>query len=200
MKTPLLSLAVIYVAFLSLDSCGVPASTPTKKDVPIQGETKGRIYTNDYFGITVEGPSNWFLKSFKAPKRKKPFQIDLFQTMQYPPDSNYMDNGNLYIAAELKNHNPLMEDGEDYLMELRDGLEMIALEGDQIGEIKADKVNGKAMYCLETYSLDTNNDLETHQKYYATLIKDYWILITLTYYDDDQKTSLEKCLSGIKFR
>lgn len=200
MKTSLLSLTAVYLAFLSLNSCSGPTTAPQKKDVSIYGETNGRIYTNDYFGITVEAPSNWFQLTFKQSKSKKPYQVDLFHTLQYPPDSNYIDNGNLYIAAELKNHNPLMNNGADYLAELRDGLEMVALEGDEFGEIKPAKVGGKTVYVLETHSVDTDRELETHQRFYATLIKDYWILITLTYYDDDQKASLERCLSGLKFR
>lgn len=198
MKLYFLPITGIVLVSLLLFSCGGSSPLPEKKEKLEQGTMNGRVYTNKYFGITVEAPANWYVMSFKPPKKERPYQIDLFQAMEYPPDSAYIDNGNIYIAGEVKNHNPLINDGADYLAELRDGLEMIALEGDQIGEIKPAKVGGKDVYMLETYSNDPDRELETHQKYYATLIKDYWILITLTYYDDEQKASLEKCLAGIK--
>lgn len=165
-------MALLPAVFL-LESCGEPTKQDEKNTKPIQGKLKGRTYTNDYFGITVETPSNWYVMNFKPPRKEKPYQLDLFQAMIYPPDSAYIDNGNIYISGELKNHNPLMNTGADYLTELRDGLEMIAMEGDEFGEIKPVNVGGKKMYMLETYSNDPDRELETHQRYYATVMKDY---------------------------
>lgn len=196
LRTPLA--LVIWTTYL-LVSCGGASKPEEKKVQPAHASTTEQRYTNAYFGISIEAPSRWFIKNLPSPKGEKPYQIALFQTMQYPLDSGKSSNANLYITAERSNHNPLLNDSGDYLTQLRDGLEMIASEGDEIGEIKPTSLGGKKVFLLETCSRNTQGNPETFQEFYATSVKDYWVLITLTYYTDAQKATLKKCLAGITF-
>jgi hypothetical protein len=200
MKSTLLVSAGILV-FSLFTSC-IPGGS--RKEAPaekiVAGRVQGTVYTNAYFGITVHSPEGWEIQDQAPLKKTNPFQVDLFQAFEYPLDSGYIDNGNIYLTAERRNHNPLMNDGGDYLQELKDGLEMLAVETDRFSAISTTNVGGKEFYKFETYSIDTDNDVETFQEFYATPIKDYWLLIALTYCDEGQKAQLKETLEGIKLK
>jgi hypothetical protein len=165
----------------------------------VAGRVQGIVYTNSYFDITVHSPEGWYIQDQAPLKKVNPFQVDLFQAFEYPLDSGYIDNGNIYLTAERRNHNPMMDDGGDYLQELKDGLEMLAVETDEISEITTTTVGGKKFHYLTTYGIDSDNDVETVQEFYATPIKDYWLMIVLTYCDEGQKARLKEALQGIEF-
>ena len=200
MKTTLLFSAAILV--LSFFAGCLPGGSPREasKEKIVAGTVKGTVYNNAYFGITVPSPEGWFIQDQGPLKGVNPFQVDLFQAFEYPLDSGYIDNGNIYITAERRNHNPMMDDGGDYLLELKEGLEMLAVETDEISEITTTTVGGKTFHRLSTYGIDSDNDVETVQEFYATPIKDYWLMITLTYCDNGQKEKLKAALDGIAFK
>lgn len=200
MKSTLLVSAGILA--LSLFTGCIPGGS--SKEAPVEkivaGRVQGTVYTNSYFDITVHSPEGWEIQDQTPLKKVNPFQVDLFQAFEYPLDSGYIDNGNIYIIAERRNHNPMMDDGGDYLQELKDGLEMLAVETDRFSAISKTTVGGKEFYKLETYSIDVDNDVETYQEFYATPIKDYWLMIALTYCDEGQKEALKTTLEGIEFK
>ncbi|MES2556740.1 MAG: hypothetical protein V4604_11350 [Bacteroidota bacterium] len=190
------------VLTLSLFTGCIPGGSA--KEAPaekiVAGMVQGRVYSNSYFDIKVHSPEGWEIQDQAPVKGTNPFQVDLFQAFEYPLDSGYIDNGNIYITAERRNHNPMMDDGGDYLLELKEGLEMLALETDEISEITTTTIDGKKFHRLSTYGIDSDNDVETVQEFYATPIKDYWLMITLTYCDKGQKASLKETLEGIEFK
>lgn len=200
MKSTLLVSAGILA--LSLFTGCIPGGSA--KEAPAEkivvGTVKGTVYTNAYFGMKVHSPEGWKIQDQAPLKGINPFQVDLFQAFEYPLDSGYIDNGNIYITAERRNHNPMMDDGGDYLQVLKEGLEMLAVETDRISEITPTTVGGKDFYKLSTYGIDRDNDVETVQEFYATPIKDYWLMITLTYCDEGQKEALKTTLEGVQFK
>jgi hypothetical protein len=200
MKSTLLVSAGILVFSIFAGCIPGGSSKEAPREKIVLGTVKGTVYSNAYFGITVPSPEGWEIQDQAPLKKVNPFMVDLFQAFEYPLDSGYIDNGNIYLSAERRNHNPMMNDGGDYLQELKEGLEMLAVETDEISEITTTTVGGKKFHYLTTYGIDTDNDVETVQEFYATPIKDYWLLIALTYCDEGQKARLKETLEGIEFK
>ncbi len=190
------------IVAISLFTGCVPGSLSDNepKEKLVLGTVKGPVYSNSYFGITMPSPEGWEIVDQEPLKTARPFDADLFQAFEYPVDSGYIDNAGIYLMAERRNHDPFMDDGGDYLQELKDGLEMLSSDGDRFSVISKTTLGGKEFHKLETYSIDTENDVETFQEFYATPIKGYWLLISLTYSYDNQKEKLKEMLDGIKFK
>lgn len=171
---------------------------PRSKEILQQGTVNGSTYSNPYFSFEMQIDTSWIQKEIERTKYKRPFDADLLRISKYEEDSNYIDDGYLYIYAEKTN--PFTNDPKKYLMDLKEGVEFFTDLTDSTSEVVETKIDGIPFHMLSLKMVDEENEVTTHQVFYATPIKDYWLVISKTYCYEEQQAVIEKMFQSIRFK
>jgi hypothetical protein len=193
----ILLLSSILATILFFSGC-FGGLKPRSKEILDQGKVSGTTYTNPYFSFEMQIDTSWFQKEIEKTKFKRPFEADLLRVSNYVEDSNYIDDAYLYIYAEKTN--PFSNDPKKYLLDLKEGLDFFLDESDSTTEVIETKIDGIPFHMLSLKMEDPDNELTTYQEFYATPIKDYWLIISKTYCYEKQKAVIEKMFQSIRFK
>lgn len=184
------------------------------------GSLSGHTYSNDYFGLTVSIPEDWYIQSreeadeltrigkaavlgtgadpnFKAAaEAPQTTSIQLLSTFRHPPGTPGVFNSSVMIMAERVKHLPGIRTGAEFCAQLKQGLGMTALKSD------SDNVeSGLKIGSLDAYYLPARMKVGTtivHQRYYATRHKDYVLVLIVSYTTDEELKAAETILANIK--
>lgn len=185
------------------------------------GSWEDNIYTNDFLGLTLTIPEDWYIASEKELKKainagedimtsgnedKEDLIKDavskttyLFLISEKDLNKTYESNANIIAMAENMNLLPNVNDVDDYLEALIKGFEVfynnIPYEDDK--PITTKKIGGQEFSILE---LTANYDNFTiNQKYYITQIDDYVLSFTTTAMNEEESEQLDKIMKSISF-
>ena len=83
---------------------------------------------------------------------------------------------------------------------MKEGLEFFTDLTDSTSEVVETKIDGIPFHMLTLKMVDEENDVTTNQVFYATPIKDYWLVISKTYCYEKQQAMIEKMFQSIRFK
>ncbi len=212
-KTVLSVVAVILAGVLIFSGCKKKAS-----DEITFGSMNGSVYSNEYFGLTIEFPEDWavaeketlkqvtdmgtdFLagddKNLKAIVKASELQtVNLFMVSQHPLGSPVPFNPNVTAVAERIRHMPGIKSGKDYLYHARKLMESSALDASFTEEVRNEQIGG---YSFDIMTAEMNmSGASIKQQYYATVLKGYVLGVIISYSNDQDQAALKEILATIK--
>ena len=182
------------------------------------GETKDNTYTNPYFGLTFEYPSDWSMQSkhdIKAITDKgdkylasdnsqlksvlKASQINtayLFSLFKYPLKSTQNYNASLSVIAENIAGNPEIIRGEDYLFNSKELLKQTPA----LYEFE----EGFDTKTIDDYTFDilranaTYGGFNVEQEFFCIVRYGFSLSFVLSYTNDEEKAELYKIINSIQ--
>lgn len=190
---------------------GKDAIVTKRIEVPDSGKIDGSTYSNKYFGLKLEIPEGWEVANSETNDRlyeigKKLYNepivdvfdiIDLLTISKYPVGAAVYSNPLFGATAENVKGIAGIKTGKDYLESCKQIFKNMKIEYEFEKEIYTEVIGNKSFDVLE---LKINvGSRKTYQKLYCVLIKDYAILISLTYTSEDELKELNKILNTIKF-
>lgn len=208
-------LIVAVVLALVLGGC----SSKKKDDAVSFGELKDNVYTNSFFNIEVTVPSAWFMmddesrielmkqgskivsgdnKNLKAVMDAADFQtMNLLTAYESAPGSAVSTNPSIMVIAEKIGHMPGIKRGSDYHFHTKQLMGQSALSVTFPSEIYEENLDGVSFDVMEIeIELPQGSN---YQNQYCTVIKDYALLVIITFQDDEGLQQLKGLLQEIKF-
>jgi len=185
------------------------------------GHVENNKYLNSFFGLEIDIPNNWDIKSkeeteFIAKMGKEMYTGDnkdlketldavdiedanLLTVYMYKADTVVSFNPNFILVADnLKNY-PDIKNGSDYLSFSRKLLEQSESPYDYMDEkFTKVKINDTDFYYMNLSKSIYENEIK--QVYYATVINGFCVAATISYLDNDQKGKLEKMINSMIFK
>lgn len=196
-------------------ACLVLTGCRDKPEQAGRGTFSGRRYANEFFGLSVKVPDDWFLPSVEdfdrlmaagaklAGKTAKatvagdgPQDTRLFSLFRHPPESDEPDNPGLIAVAEYIGKKSTMKSGSDYLGQFIKSLRS-PLEWAANGEMTTEKLGGATFSKLSGRL--SNEWFCVDQTYYTAIRKGYAVCFVLSYTDSQQLTDLTEILATVKF-
>jgi hypothetical protein len=183
------------------------------------GTLENGIYRNEYFGMRVTMPKDWFAlddESRKAlmQKGKKMIagqdknleaaldaselnNVNLLVVYKYPPGTPVPYNPSLACVAEKVGHLPGIKTGSDYLYHVKKLMERSQLKYDFAENIYSEKIGGVSFDVQDT---EVNvGAFRIQQKYYAAIMKGYALGIVLSSTTKEEQEALKQILTAIDF-
>lgn len=209
-KLPVIAIAVI----ITLSACG------GKKEEAINfGQYSQGVYTNTYFNIRVPLPQEWYVmddesriklmkqgskivsgdnKNLKALMSAADMQsMNMLTAYAHPPGTAVETNPSIIIIAEKIGHMPGIKRGSDYHFHTKKLMEQSALSVTFPAEIYEASIGGVAFDVLDIdYNLPQGSNF---QRQYCTTMKNYALLVIITFQNDEGQSRLEDILAGIEF-
>ena len=181
------------------------------------GTISGHTYSNDFFGLEVAFPDNWYIQSREefdeirkrgeqvvganknlkaAVQAAQATTLNLISAFEHPPGTPVLFNANIMLMAEKVKHLPGIRNGGDYLelMKRTMGMTAIKYEFDAVE-------SGHKLGNLDTHCLPARMMLGTqkvHQRIYATRTGDYVLVISCSYGSDEQLEIIKGVLAKAK--
>ena len=207
-------MGLVIVLFTALSACN------NKKEEAINfGQYDGGVYTNSFFNIRVPLPEAWYVmdeesrkalmqqgakvvsgsnKNLKAVLDASDLSsMNLLTAYAHPPGTTVEANPSIIVIAEKIGHMPGINRGSDYHFQTKKMMEQSALSVSYPTEVYATALGGLPFDVMEVgYILPQGTNF---QKQYCTTMKDYALLVIITYRNEEDKTRLEDILSNIEF-
>ncbi len=182
------------------------------------GTIKNSVYRNEYFGMTLTVPDNWYvmdeegrkqvmevgaemvagddetLKS--AIKASELTTVNLLSIMEHPPGTPVPFNPNLGCLAERVRDTPGIKTGDDYFFHVKR-----LLESSQIAVTFSDSVTevvGGREFRVMPLEMSAMGQT-VHQKFYACIDKGYALVFVASYSTDEELAKLQKVFDTVKF-
>ncbi|MEC0242189.1 hypothetical protein P4H66_20500 [Paenibacillus dokdonensis] len=191
------------------------ADKKTKKTAD-GGYVKDGIYTNDYFGLTVQMPKEWEVQGQDAMQdvmqtgkdiiangdddkqaaldEAEQKILNFFLTSKYPMNEQDI---NPSVISNAEKVSPLqVRNGKQYLEASQAMLKTTELPY-EFDEIKTVNLGGKDFHMM-TATLK-GNGITLNQRYYSTLTDGYAVNFISTYFDDASKAETDKVIQSVKF-
>lgn len=178
------------------------------------GEVKDNTYTNKFFGVEFKINEGWtlatqeelneFTKSsnqITTDEELKPEELrvlGLVMAAKYPmtyadglnPNINLLSE-NLKMVEDVK-----IESAQAYLEATKTTMEQAGLPY-TFSDITSETLGGKE---FKAFNLSMDLDgISLNQRQYVALVKDYALIFTLTYSNDEELAELQNILNTIKF-
>lgn len=203
-------------------------SKSDKNDYFDYGTIKGNTYINDFFGIELEYPKEWFVQSKatldhlskvgselvagdnnnleKMIKASEINSANLLMVSQHELGATVASNPNIIIVVENTKNLPGIKTGKEYLFHAVKLLKASQLNFKYFNEDFDKKViNGNDFYTLSygidaSASINSSEDAVVNQFYYTTVKKGFSISIILTYNTEPERKILLSMLDGLKVK
>jgi len=182
------------------------------------GKFAGGTYSNTFFNLNVSIPDSWHVmddesrialmqrgknivagdnKNLKATLNAANLKsLNLMTTSENPPGAPVSSNPSFILIAENIKHAPGIKRGSDYHYHTKKMMGESALEVSFPRDIYEETIDGRTFDVFEIM-LNMGN-IKNYQKQYATIIKQYALLIVITYQDYEGLNKLEQILQTIK--
>ena len=188
-----------------------------KSEIGYGDVSKGK-YTNDYFGLTVKFPENWYVQDNAAKKQmqkaaeefvgendkyKKMVELsdirslNLLTVMKHPLGKPVNFNPNFICMAEKVSDVPQVKSGKDYIEATKQNLKMAGIKI-EFGKEYVTTVGGVKFDTVDL--LMKQGPFPVDQTYYAAKIKDYALCFILSFDSKEAKAELDKILAGVNFK
>ena len=216
MKTKL-SIVLTFFALL-LHGCGGDSNQAVVTEIGY-GELTDNVYTNKYFGMTVSVPEGWHTQDRQAIEEMNEFgsaaiagdnetlkagleaseknTLTLLSIFEHPVGAPVDFNPNINIVVEKVSQFPGIKTNDDYMFHSKKLLEQAAIPYTFPKANYDEKIGGLTFRVLECKA--DMQGISLSQGFYATRIKDYMLLIVVSYTDDAQAQSLNDVLADITF-
>ncbi len=184
------------------------------------GTIENSTYTNNYFGLSVKLPPEWSVQDQKSQKKLVELgtkmissedknlnaaikaleqkTINLFSVFQHPMGAPVNSNPNIICIAERVRETPGIKNGKDYLFHVRKTLESSQMKFAFPEDITTEELGGRDFYVL--YSEMPIAGMIVRQKYYATVMKGYALIFTVSFTNEEEQTAIDNVLSTVAFK
>ena len=192
---------------------------PVSSPVLNYGFQEGTKYSNDYFGITAKVPEGWYIQSREENSilenigRQTTGQagegmsvttpigelqvIYLISTLKFDPGTSVTYNPGINVIANNLTQSDSVISDQVYLQKLKEQLEAFPNFTTSEAGISTVNIGGKK---LATMGAETKlGEILVKQTYFAKVIKEYAIQITISYTNEEEKTMLLGALEDFKF-
>ena len=182
------------------------------------GTIKNSVYQNKYFGFNLTLPADWSVQDEETRRRlaeegtkmlvgndrakalmkaSEQQTVNLLAAFKHPIGTQVSFNPNVICMAERLSFLSGVKTGKDYHFHARKQLESAQMKieiADQLtkenlGGIDFDVMHGSMKVAGMT----------VHQKYYATVLKNYALVFITSYTSDDQQSNLQNILQTAAF-
>ena len=193
----------------------------TKSSAITLGTSKGNVYTNDFFKLTLNIPDKWVVASDEdknkvieagekivvGDDKAKAKQIDLslvksvylFMVSAKGLQVQSTNNPNFMVIAEKLSFYQGVKTGADYLVEVRKQLKAVTSITYNLDKpVYTEKVGGKNFSVLEA-TVQTST-IKMTQKYYACVLNGYALSFISTTLDDEGAKTLDATLKSVTFK
>lgn len=183
------------------------------------GTLENGIYRNDYFGMSVTLPKDWYALDEESKKalmqtgkkmvagQDKNLEaamdagelntVNLLMVYRYPPGTPVSYNPSLICVAEKVSHLPGIKKGSDYLYQVKRLMKTTQLKYKFAENIYSQKI-GEVSFDVQDTEI-TVGTFRIQQKYYAAIMKGYALGIVLSSSTKEEQESLQQILSAIHF-
>jgi len=191
----------------------------TAADTPDEGETKGHIYVNKFFGMQYDFPEDWTIHGEETKKRimevgknavsgddpsrkagmesaVKHTQI-LLSLFKYPLGTPNVLNQSIQVMAEDVRHAPGIQTGKDYLLNIQNVLKSSKMSVEVEGEpIKADL--GKHAFYHSDFVIHVQTK-DVYESFWATIDKRFALAFVFIAGSPEERAQLVKTLDKVHF-
>jgi hypothetical protein len=210
------NITVLLVLFGLLFSAGCTKQKTASEEVDL-GTIEGTVYKNDFFGMTLAFPDDWHIpdektvamimnagkkmisggdkKLAKDIKSSEDRVLNLFFLFKEPVGAE--TNPNIIMVGEKLPNISLIKSGIDYHNQSRKLIKRSAMKVKFVGDIYSETIGG-AVFDVSTSEMNLYGSI-INQKSYVTIKKSYAVIITLTYFTEEQENQLEQILDSIHF-
>jgi hypothetical protein len=183
------------------------------------GTLENGIYRNEYFGMRVNLPKDWYAlddearkalaqkgkkmiagqdKNFEAAlDASEPNILNLLVVYKHPPGTPVPSNPSLVCVAEKIGHLPGIKAGSDYLYHAKKLLERSQLKYDLAENIYSEKIGGVSFDVLDTEI--RVGAIRVQQKYYAAIMRGCALGIVLSSTTEEEQEALKQILAAMDF-
>jgi hypothetical protein len=181
------------------------------------GQLTGHTYTHDHFKLAVTIPDAWYIQKKSESDQlaqagqaviKQDAQgqavmqaaqqrtLTLLSAFRHPPGTPVPFNENLVIVAENLAFLPGLKEGEDYLKLSEKSLAALAIKY-EVEPIETGFHIGSHPAARLRVHLHVQDKL-VEQEQYAARFGDYFLLVLLSFGDDEQRDALRAILDSLK--
>jgi len=204
---------------LFLAACSKPALEEIGSEEIGFGYFEGNRYFNEYFGFQINIPKAWSIldqqatdsinerggdilvgenKNLQAAVRAAELQsVDLFAVYKFMPGAPVDSNPSITCVAEKIQHTPGIKRGSDYLFHVKKLLSSSSVEVNYTKEIYTENLDNNAFDVLET-EMDFGG-YKVEQLYYVSIVKEYALVIVLSYLTEAGKSELLDVIKTMEF-
>lgn len=184
------------------------------------GTMQNAVYSNAYFGLTLEFPKTWSPQDQEAQrqmasqgvkmmagedknmssllKASELQTVNLFAVFQHQLGSPVDYNPSVLGVAEVVRHMPGIKRGSDYLFQTRKLLENGQIEIRFVGDPKPVPLGGVEFDVMETEIAFQR--MVIRQKYYSTILKGYALCFIVSYITPAEDARATEILKTLAFR
>jgi hypothetical protein len=209
-------LSMVLVLMLTI----APACGEKYKEVSL-GVTKSGSYSNDYFGMSLNFPTNWINQdadkmnelmdqsmeymenaiSDNEDKERvfnlaKARTLNLLCVSKFPLDAGEIGPSVIAYAEKLSPEG--INNGKGYLQVYKRQIEKTGFTY-KFENIKTVYVGGKNMDMLKG-SVDYGAAVKTTQEFYTRIMGEYAFCFVVTYIDDESKAETDKIMDSVSFK
>lgn len=210
-----LALMLALVALMTA-ACG----GGNKEKVISLGTTSSGSYTNEYFGVSLQFPSEWEAQDMELMNQlaeagaeliagddeelKKGMDlsqaktVNLLMASKYPIETTTEPNPSVILVGEKVSLLQGVKDGKDYLEASQELMNQSGLPY-EFQEIKEQQIGGKDFHVMEV-SINASPELSITQHYYSTIIEGYAFNIITTNVDDETKAQVDEIIQSVSFK
>ncbi|MCR2805907.1 hypothetical protein [Paenibacillus soyae] len=192
----------------------------SKEKVISLGTTSSGSYTNDYFGVSLQFPSEWEAQDMemvnqlaeagaeliagddeelqKGMDLSQAKTVNLLMASKYPIDTADQPNPSVILVGEKVSLLQGVKDGKDYLEASQELMTQSGLPY-EFQEIKEQQVGGKDFHVMEV-AVNVSPELSITQNYYSTILEGYAFNIITTHVDDETKAQVEDIIQSVTFK
>jgi hypothetical protein len=121
--------------------------------------------------------------------------VNLFMAFKHPIGAPVDFNPSIMGIAERIRHMPGIKKGKDYLFHARKAMEAGQIKMSITKEISTEQVAGRAFDVMHIEIPGAN--VKARQKYYATIIKGYALVLIVSFSTDEEQSALEDILESV---
>ncbi len=196
-------------------------NSPDKSEEFDFGRFSGDKYSNKYFGINLDLPSDWYKQSQEETKRLAQLGMELisddddvlkkllkasevriahlFMLYKNEPGAPVDFNASMILLSENVKHAPGIKKGDDYLFHARKLLANSAIDYDSITEeFEKLELGGKDFYVMEASKKLNNTSIS--QLYITTILDGFALGFVLSYDNDLDKMEMMNSIKTIEFK
>ena len=209
---------LVYLVILTFCVVLLPGCAKKASEEIDFGTVKNSVYHNDYFGFNLNLPPDWSVqdeamrrrlaeagtKMLVGDSRAKALlkaseqqTVNLLAAFKHPIGTPVTFNPNVICMAERLSGFSGVKTGKDYHFHARRQLESAQMKIDIADELTKENLGGLDFDVMHG-SIKVSG-LTVHQKYYATVLKNYALVFITSYTAPDQQSSLQGILHTLAF-
>ena len=211
----------VYLSFFLLVLLVIGACRPPQTSNNFDyGKVENNQYANDFFGCTLDLPSDWAVQSReqmeklqemgkemiagddkKLKRELKASDIrtaNLLAVFKYELGTTVEFNPNISIVAENVKFSPGIKTGKDYLNRSRKLLKQSQFKYDSIST-NFDRVDFSGKVFSSMFTSVSYKGMSISQEYFSTLINGFSFNVVISYTTDKQKKELKEVLQTLSF-